>query len=225
VFPSVSDVDGVPFVLASSSEMVDDPKSEPKPFGGSVVGEEDDEAVGGIKTPVTLPRFDPLSVSSASAGSKEDVRLKVRLARLQLEAHEKAQIRQYQLEIKKLEIEAEKAVRLRKLELEAQSRATVGTAPVFSAGLAGPIASVPSQDRFFDITKYVALVPSFRETEVDCYFTAFERIAQALQWPKDVWSLLLQCKIHGKAQEVVAVLPLEDSLDYEKVKEAFFKSL
>ena len=40
----------------------------------------------------------------------------------------------------------------------------------------------------------------------------------ALHWPPEVWSLLLQCKLSWKAQEVVAALSLEDSLLYEVVK-------
>lgn len=37
-------------------------------------------------------------------------------------------------------------------------------------------------------------------------------------WPLEVWSLLLQCKLSGKAQEVVAALSLEESLKYNVVK-------
>jgi len=55
----------------------------------------------------------------------------------------------------------------------------------------------------FDVSKNIALVPTFRETEVDSYFGAFEQIATALEWPKDMWPILLQCKLVGKAQEVV----------------------
>lgn len=64
--------------------------------------------------------FDPLSASSDHP--QREARLKVRLARLQLEAQEKAQSREVQmrLEIRKLEIKADKAVRLRQLELESQ---------------------------------------------------------------------------------------------------------
>ena len=56
----------------------------------------------------------------------------------------------------------------------------------------------------FDVSRHIALVPPFRESEVDSYFNAFERIAATLRWPKNVWSLLLQCKLVGKAQEVCA---------------------
>ena len=43
-------------------------------------------------------------------------------------------------------------------------------------------------------------------------------MAAALHWPLEVWLLLLQCKLSGKAQEVVAALSLEDSLHYDTVK-------
>ena len=40
----------------------------------------------------------------------------------------------------------------------------------------------------------------------------------ALKWPKEVWPLLLQCRLSGRAQEVVASLSLDDSLSYDTVK-------
>lgn len=72
----------------------------------------------------------------------------------------------------------------------------------------------------FDVGKHIALVPPFRETEVDTYFSAFERIACSLRWPKEVWPLLLQCRLSGKAQEVVAALSMGDALQYDAVKAA-----
>lgn len=61
-----------------------------------------------------------------------------------------------------------------------------------------------------DVSKHIALVPLFRESEIDSYFRVFERIAIALQWPTEVWPLLLWCKLHGKAQQAIAALSLED---------------
>ncbi len=72
----------------------------------------------------------------------------------------------------------------------------------------------------FDVSKYIRLVPPFREAEVDSYFVAFERIASKLKWPKEMWALLLQCSLTGKAQEVCSALPIEGSLDYKTVKSA-----
>lgn len=218
----------LPSQIQSSSALptVAEPAAETESAGPSNLAERPQEqtpegdmkVVGGIQTPVTLPRFDPLSASSGSVGSKVDARLKVRLARLQAEAEEKAQLRQYQLEIKRLEIEAEKAIKLRQLELEYKARFPIQTTSESPSSSGGP------SIRPFDVTKYVSLVPEFREAEIDSYFSAFERIAQALQWPPDVWSLLLQCRIHGKAQEVVAALPLSDTLKYDVVKAAILKA-
>lgn len=50
---------------------------------------------------------------------------------------------------------------------------------------------------------------------MDSYFVPFERVAAKLQWPKDMWALLLQCNLTGKAQEVSAELPIEQSLSYD----------
>ncbi len=46
----------------------------------------------------------------------------------------------------------------------------------------------------------------------------------ALRWPKEVWPLLLQCRLIGKAQEVCSALSINDSLDYEKVKSAVLRA-
>ncbi len=75
----------------------------------------------------------------------------------------------------------------------------------------------------FDPGRYIRLVPPFRETEVDAYFTAFERVAGKLNWPRDMWALMLQSNLVGKAQEVCAAMPIEDSLNYDLVKTAVLR--
>ena len=91
------------------------------------------------------------------------------------------QIKEVETRNRQLEVQA-MHLRIRALELEkgAHGRSSV-SAPVF------------------DISRHIALVPPFRESEVDSYFSASERIAAALSWPKEFWSLLLQCKLVGKA--------------------------
>lgn len=111
------------------------------------------------------------------------------------------------LQVRRLEIEADKEVKLRQLEVEAMR---ISSAQM----MAHPSERFPpSQTVFhkqsFDVSKNIALVPTFREAEVDSYFSAFERIATALEWPKDMWPILLQCKLVGKAQEVVVSFPRE----------------
>uniref|UniRef100_A0A8K9V3F6 Gypsy retrotransposon integrase-like protein 1 n=1 Tax=Oncorhynchus mykiss TaxID=8022 RepID=A0A8K9V3F6_ONCMY len=104
--------------------------------------------------------------------------------------------------------------KMRQMELEAETArlAFVPTVPVCEPS------SPAVSSNTFDISRQIALVPLFRESEVDSYFCVFERIAVALKWPEEVWCLLLQCKLTGKAQEVLSALPLEDSLNYEVVK-------
>ena len=68
------------------------------------------------------------------------------------------------------------------------------------------------------------MVPPFSERDVDKYFPHFERVATSLKWPKEIWTSLLQCVLVGKAQEIYASVPLEQSVDYEVVKAAILKA-
>lgn len=119
------------------------------------------------------------------------------------------------LQVRKLEIEAEKEVKLKQLEVE-----------VLKINLSDRSASfqTASSKQGFDVSKNISLVPAFREAEVDSYFSAFEQIALALDWPRDMWPILLQCKLIGKAQEVVSALSLEDSMQYEVLKDAILRA-
>lgn len=76
----------------------------------------------------------------------------------------------------------------------------------------------------FYVSKNIVLVPPFREAEEDNYFSVFEHKSIALDWPKDVWSFLLQYKLVGKAQEVYPLLFLQDSLKYELVKATILRA-
>ena len=172
----------------------------------------------------TLPRFDPFSPEFH--GSSMDAKLKVRLARLQLEAQEKELVHKadydLRLQVRRLEIEADKEVRLKELEVEALKISSGHTLRV--SDMSAPPQPASSHQHGFAVSKNISLVPTFRESEVDSYFCAFERIAGALNWPKDMWPILLHCKLVGKAQEVVSSLTLEDSLQYDVLKEAILRA-
>ena len=43
------------------------------------------------------------------------------------------------------------------------------------------------------INKYIRLVPYLCERDIDKYFILFECVADTSKWPRNVWSLLLQC--------------------------------
>jgi hypothetical protein len=138
------------------------------------------EPVLGTERRTGLSPFDPFS--PVSSGSKEDTKLKVRLARLQMEAQDKAQTREAELDlrlkIRTLEIESEKQVKMRQLELEAMKIVGGTAVPVppevtrvpSRVVSASPVASSSSATNTFDVGKYISLVPHFRETEVDSYF-------------------------------------------------------
>ena len=75
----------------------------------------------------------------------------------------------------------------------------------------------------FEVTKHIRLVPPFQEKEVDKYFLHFEKVAENLKWPKEHWTLLLQSVVIGKAREIYTQLSLEQSSNYDKVKELILK--
>ena len=52
----------------------------------------------------------------------------------------------------------------------------------------------------------------------------FEKVAENLKWPKEHWTLLLQSVVIGKAREMYYQLSLEQSSDYDKVKELILKA-
>ena len=76
----------------------------------------------------------------------------------------------------------------------------------------------------FDVTKHIRLVPPFQEKEVDKYFLHFEKVAENLKWPREHWTLLLQSVVLGKAREIYTQHSLEQSSDYDKVKELILKA-
>ncbi len=213
--------------LVETKVLVLPARVEEESLGANVqvplLGEEErsgDAVVEGSGAKASLLPFEPFSPTSMRSGG--DARLKVRLARVQMEAHEKAEERQAEmklrLKVRKLEIEADKQIRLRKLELNAAKNVPASFVPPLQ--IAGAPFGPGSPVTTFDVSKHISLVPQFRETEVDSYFSAFESIASALNWSKEVWPLLLQCKLTGKVQEVCAALSLENSLNYDMVKVA-----
>ena len=67
------------------------------------------------------------------------------------------------------------------------------------------------------------MVPPFRESDVDKYFSQFEKIAENLDWPKEFWTTLLQSVLTGKAMDIYTELSTKQAADYDFVKEAILK--
>ena len=131
------------------------------------------------------------------------------LRRLELQDKEKE--REDQLKLKELELrEKELLVQLRLKELE-----TPASRP--------PVVRSASETKF-DISKQIRFVPPFQEREVDKYFLHFEKIAISLEWPRDVWTLLLQSVLVGKAREIYSSMSVEESSQYDHVKTTILKA-
>ena len=130
----------------------------------------------------------------------------------QLEREERMQKEKLAMEKQKLvmeEKEKERQYNLRMKELEMQDK----------------VKPKPSDlGTHFYVTKHIRLVPPFQEKEVDKYFLHFEKVAENLKWPKEHWTLLLQSVVIGKAREIYTQLSLEQSSDYDKVKELILKA-
>lgn len=146
------------------------------------------------------------NVQGAGSDMSEAVCLKeleIEMRRLDLREKELSN----EMEVRKMEEETKRQVRLKELELQQSSPSQ------FHSSSSG-----------FDIGKCIRFVLSFNDKDVDKYFTLFERVANTLQWPKHVWTLLLQCVFTGKAQDAYSSLSSELSLDYEHVKKAVLRA-
>ncbi len=75
-----------------------------------------------------------------------------------------------------------------------------------------------------DIAACLRLVSTFHERDPVTFFTLFERVAEALQWPDSDRVLLLQCIFTGRAQEAYSAICAEESLTYVMAKSAVLKA-
>ena len=121
-------------------------------------------------------------------------------------------------ELRELELKAEKEKAL--LEAEKEAAAREHELKMASLGKQSP----SDKASVFDPARNIRLVPPFQEKEVDKYFAHFEKVADSLNWPKESWVLLLQSVLVGKAQEIYGSLSVEQSSNYEHVKEAILKA-
>ena len=125
-------------------------------------------------------------------------------------------------ELRELELKAEQEKALLAAEIEAKKEAAACEHELKMASLGKQ--SPSDKASAFDPARNIRLVPPFQEKEVDKYFAHFEKVADSLNWPKESWVLLLQSVLVGKAQEIYVSLSVEQSSNYEHVKEAILKA-
>jgi hypothetical protein len=110
-------------------------------------------------------------------------------------------------EFRERENERDREFKLKELELQKENRGYRGSTSVNA-----------------DVARNIKLVPKFNEKEVDKYFLHFEKIAESMEWQKNLWPLLLQSVLIGKAQEVYTALSVEQSADYDVVKRTIMQA-
>lgn len=64
-------------------------------------------------------------------------------------------------------------------------------------------------------------MPRFEDgDDIEQYLTTFERLAVAYMWPKEDWAVHLVPYLSGKARSAYVVMDINESMDYDNVKEA-----
>ena len=152
-----------------------------------------------------MPWFEVFSLSPS--GSQVDARLaRLQFGAQELGSRERAQKLEhnFRLSVRKLEIEAETQVKLRQLELQSATSQSTVTTPSLPTLLGAN----------YDVHRHVV------QWNRSCRLFLH---VWARQWPKEIWTTLLQCKLTGKAQDVMATLTMEESLNYNVVKAAVLR--
>ena len=153
-------------------------------------------------------REEELLSDEGSDDGQEASSATLELKRLEFQENERA--RKNALRMKELEIkEKELAMQLKLKELEAKTMSPH---------------EPHSKSMGFDIGKHIRFISLFQEREIDKYFLHFEKVATSLEWPWDIWTLLLQSVLVGKAWEIYAALSLDQSSEYDTVKTAILNA-
>ena len=163
-----------------------------------------------------------------------EVQRQIQLEKLKLEQEERIRVEQLEreermqkekLEMEEREKERERQIQRERLEMEEKEKERQYNLRMKELEMQDKVRPKPLDlGTHFDVTKHIRLVPPFQEKEVDKYFLHFEKVAENLKWPKEHWTLLLQSVVIGKAREIYTQLSLEQSSDYDKVKEVILKA-
>ena len=135
---------------------------------------------------------------------------------MQNEKEIKMQMQERQMQGEREEREYKKEMRLRELEIESQREKRLERESNSRI--------TEKEKSKHEISRNIKLVPKFHEKDVEKYFQHFEKIAQSMEWAREIWSMMLQSVLIGKAQEVYAALSLDQSADYEIVKDRILQA-
>ena len=130
-----------------------------------------------------------------------------------------ADLRRQELELRKLELEE----RAKDRELQREERQRDREHELELARLRGSGVQGHADGNNF-VYKAKSLIPRFTEQEPDDFFSAFEGVAEQLEWPVSRWPLLAQSALSGKALSVSVALGNEGRENYAKLKEEVLKA-
>ena len=152
----------------------------------------------------------------------EQLERKERMQKEKLEMEEREKEKERQIQRERLETEE----RIQKEKLEQAEKERQYNLRMKELEKQGKVKTKPLDlGTYFDVIKHIRLVLPFQATEVDKYFLYSEKVAENLKWPKEHRTLLLHSVVIGKAREIYTQLSLEQSSDYDKVKELILKGL
>lgn len=75
----------------------------------------------------------------------------------------------------------------------------------------------------FNFADNIRLVPKFSPEKVETFFEMFEKVARQRGWDEEHWVALIQSSLTGKAQEAFVMLGMDDSKNYECVRDAVLR--
>jgi hypothetical protein len=142
--------------------------------------------------------------------------MRARADNMKLEADLRDRQMQLETELKERQVQAQlDLVKAQQQLVRDQQALTTAPAPV-------PAGTAREQHRF-DIYKASGLLPLYDERDVEMYLANFEKLAEASEWPREKWALILQPKLSGKAVKAVSRLSVAEIADYGVVKEAILE--
>ncbi|XP_069176501.1 uncharacterized protein [Procambarus clarkii] len=142
------------------------------------------------------------------AADKQRLELQNQTKHLELEA----QLQLAEQQTRQLEIQQSMAENNNRLE---QQR--------IAAGLGNTSNNPESTNSSSKYSKHVEL-PRFNEEDPEIFFLHFKKLAVSMNWPVDQWDSILQGQFKGKAQEVFASLPAENSFDLKFVQQSILNA-
>ena len=162
------------------------------------LGLELDEEEGSVESSVELEKY-KLDLEF----KKEQLRLERELKMKELEREREREKEEREFRLRERELEIQREIKL--AEAQGQPR-------------------LHGRESETEVIRNIKLVPKFNEKDAEKFFLHFEKVAESMRWSKEIWPMLLQSVLTGKAQEVYSALSIEQSSSYDVVKSTILQA-